>query len=309
MFQSLKKFICCCLKREKSNQDTGLELLPKPKTFPRFKELPGEIQNLIWGFAVGTGDPRAYFVAVRRDTWCRLSLKQVRPSNLGHYPLPPNGDYDLKLVCRSAYEGITHNWAAYKPEVPVRMELNEFLELGNRVITDNSLEIDAACDLLIIEQWRFFDFYPNGFRGIVHFPIPRWNEPGYNGLEGFQYVAFPVDANPTVNYRPEYLPHVKAIFPNVRTVYLYIEPAMLFPLHGHRTVPMKFFAVDSVEGEEPPLAFKARGRIFYEVCPEKLRSANVPAAHHVRGSQMQRYANDTVPIKFMSWHWAHVASY
>ncbi|KAF5662642.1 FAD synthetase [Fusarium denticulatum] len=101
----------------------------EPKgAFHKFSQLPQEIQNMIWAYALCVNDPRAYLVDVEATRHQRrLRIVHSIPKSLGGFPLPPasiaNSEYDLMQVCRASYQEITR-WFSLRTQVPVRMTLN-----------------------------------------------------------------------------------------------------------------------------------------------------------------------------------------
>ncbi|KAF5544855.1 hypothetical protein FNAPI_9294 [Fusarium napiforme] len=150
MFQLVKKLFKC----QNHNSDN------EPKgAFHRFCQLPQEIQNLIWSYALCVDAPRAYFVDVRKlsDNPRILEMAHSIPASLGRFPPPPasnrKGDYNLMRVCRASYQEICRCWTFYRPQVPARMILDNSHDNAPRAKKLSSIDIDAASDLVIVERW------------------------------------------------------------------------------------------------------------------------------------------------------------
>jgi hypothetical protein len=271
----------------------------KQGKFHKFGQLPQEIQNMIWAYALCVDAPRAYFVDVKKWFFQPWQVRAVHtlPTSLGNFPLPPasnpNSDYGLMRVCRASYQEVTRCWSRYQPRVPALIVLDNSHDSGRRAKALSSLYIDAASDLVIIDRWWDAGRPINAFQGVAEFRLPRNNR--YEGLEAIRMVAIPVDSDLDKSYKPQYLVHLKALFPAVRTLYLYMQPRLLVPLDSRQqTMPIDFLAFEPREGGDPPARFRARGRIFYEICPVKMRSA---------GLLVPSFENDVVSIKFMTWQW------
>ncbi|KAM0084623.1 hypothetical protein ACKRZS_003116 [Fusarium odoratissimum] len=251
MFQLIKKLF------KRRNADRG--------EFHKFSQLPQEIQNMIWAYALCVDAPRAYFVDVKdwfRQPW-QVKAVHTLPTSLGDFPLPPasnpNSDY-----------GLMREGKAF-----------------------SSLYIDATSDLVLIDRWWQERRSVSSFHGVTEFMLPGNNR--YQGLETIRTVAVPVDSNLERSYKPQYLIHLKALFPALRTLYLYLQPRLLVPADSRQQeMPMNFLAPESRKDQVPPARFRARGRIFYEICPVKMRSA---------GLLVPSFEDDVITIKFMTWQW------
>ncbi|KAF4947930.1 hypothetical protein FGADI_10090 [Fusarium gaditjirri] len=238
--------------------------------FHRFTQLPQEIQNLIWSYALCADAPRAYFVDVKSFFGRPREVKLIHsiPKSLGDFPLPPDSnpesDYDLMRVCRSSYQEISRCWTLYRPRVPTKMILDNSHDNATRVKELSSLFIDAASDLIIIEGWyRAATERDAWLAGIPRF-VPLWAEGPFRGLEAIKRLAIPVEIMSGID--SWYMEGLEDVFPGLQTVYLYIQPIDIVPLKSRRRrIPVDFCAA------EPPQRFRARGRIFYVICPEKMR--------------------------------------
>ncbi|EGU79956.1 hypothetical protein FOXB_09486 [Fusarium oxysporum f. sp. conglutinans Fo5176] len=223
MFQFIKKLF------KRPNADRG--------EFHKFSQLPQEIQNMIWAYALCVDAPRAYFVDVKdwfRQPW-QVKAVHTLPTSLGDFPLPPasnpNSDYGLMRVCRASCEEVTRSWSLWQPRVPARIVLANSHDGGRRAKAFSSLYIDATSDLVLIDRW--------------------WQERR--------------------------------------------SPRLLVPADSRQQeMPMNFLAPESRKDQVPPARFRARGRIFYEICPVKMRSA---------GLLVPSFEDDVITIKFMTWQW------
>ncbi|KAF5633592.1 hypothetical protein F52700_6046 [Fusarium sp. NRRL 52700] len=243
----------------------------EPKgAFYRFSQLPQEIQNLIWTYALCVDAPRVYFVDVKNFTmWPReVRIAHSMPASLGSFPprpsSNPNSDYDLMRVCRASYQEINRCWNLYRPQVPVRMRLDNSHDNATRVKEEISLEIDAVIDLIFVERWCHGNARVSGFRGVSSLapPVP------FHGLEAIRRVAVPFDETFGYHKDSTLLSILEVVFPELHTLYFYVEPARLVPreLH-HQGMPVDFLAAKPWPDKGSRESFRARGRIFYEICP------------------------------------------
>ncbi|SCV28794.1 uncharacterized protein FFB14_02012 [Fusarium fujikuroi] len=249
MFQLVKKFFT----RQSSKSGNYSDNEPKG-SFHRFGQLPQEIQNLIWAYALYVDAPRACFVDVRKlaNNPRILEIAHSVPEILGNFPRPPasnpKGDYDLMRVCRALYQEITRCWTFYRPQVPVRM------------ILDNSHD----------NSTRAKERHPKG---------------GYYADDS------------------RYLACVKAVFPDIQTLYFYMQPAQLVPLKKrHKGIP-NFLTAQPWPGDE---IFRTRGRIFYEIDPWEMRRAGIDTDDYVEPWQRKRWRwkrKGIACIKFITWQW------
>ncbi|EXK38805.1 hypothetical protein FOXG_04994 [Fusarium oxysporum f. sp. lycopersici 4287] len=285
MFQFIKKLF------KQRNADRG--------EFHKFSQLPQEIQNMIWAYALCVDAPRAYFVDVKdwfRQPW-QVKAVHTLPTSLGDFPLPPasnpNSDYGLMRVCRASCEEVTRSWSLWQPRVPARIVLANSHDGGRRAKAFSSLYIDATSDLVLIDRWWQERRSVSSFHGVTEFMLPGNNR--YQGLETIRTVAVPVDSNLERSYKPQYLIHLKALFPALRTLYLYLQPRLLVPADSRQQeMPINFLAPEYRKDQVPSARFRARGRIFYEICPVKMRSA---------GLLVPSFEDDVITIKFMTWQW------
>ncbi|KAF4417168.1 hypothetical protein FACUT_12426 [Fusarium acutatum] len=281
-----------------------IKKLFKPKSeFHRFSQLPQEIQNLICAYALCVDTPRAYFVDVEAtEHQRRLRIAHSIPESLGSFPLLPasisNSDYDLMRVFRASYQEITRCWSLYRPQVPAGMILDSSHDNSTRVNGKRSLYIG---DLIIVERWCQGINLVSGFQGVVNF----WPNAPYDGLEGIRRVAIPVDDDLDYYTDSRYLNSLKAVFPGIRTRYFYTQPDQLVPLGlRHQGLPVDFLAAKLLPGEEPTETFMARGRMFYEICPEEIKRAadRILVAPWERGERRRRRRRNGIPrIKFVTW--------
>ncbi|KAF5987696.1 hypothetical protein FBULB1_1784 [Fusarium bulbicola] len=285
---------------------------PQPKgAFHRFGELPQEIQNLIWAYALCVDAPRAYFVDVKDfPMWPReLRIAHSIAASVGTSPPPPSpnpkGDYDLMRVCRASYQEITRCWTLYRPQVPVRMRLDNSHDNATRVKEESGLHIDAASDLVIVERWCHGDTRVSGFLGVLSFapPVP------YQGLEAIRRVAVPFDNDLSYYQASPLLNTLEAVFPGIHTLYFYVDPAQLDPLelrpHG---IPVDFLVAKPRPGKGPPERFRARGRIFYEICPEEMKRVGINTdllvnPWSIERSRWRQRPKNIACIKFITWQW------
>ncbi|KAF5609463.1 uncharacterized protein FSUBG_3937 [Fusarium subglutinans] len=285
---------------------------PQPKgAFHRFGELPQEIQNLIWAYALCVDAPRAYFVDVKGfPMWPReLRIAHSIPTNLGNFPHPPSsnpgGDYDLMRVCRASYQEITRCWTLYRPQVPVRMRLDNSHDNATRVKEESGLHIDAASYLVIVERWCHGNTRVSGFRAVLSFapPVP------YRGLEAIRRVAVPFDSEFDYYQDSALLSTLEAVFPGIHTLYFYVKPAHFDPLERrHQGIPVDFLIAKPWPGKGPPERFRARGRIFYELCPEEMKRVGINTHRLVIPWSVERWRWRQRPkgiacIKFITWQW------
>ncbi|KAI1040619.1 hypothetical protein LB505_006472 [Fusarium chuoi] len=304
MFQLIKKL----LTRQSSNSDnepTG--------AFHRFGQLPQEIQNLIWAYALCVGAPRAYFVDVKDFSgWPgELRIAHSIPASLGSFPLPPasnpGSDHDLMRVCRASYQEITRCWTLYRPKVPARMLLDNSHDNAMRVKEISSLNIDAASDLIIVERWCHGKTRVSEFQGVRDFWPTRGNT--YDGLVDIRRVAIPVDKHLNYDTDCRFLKNLKAVFPGLQTLYFYMQPAQLVPLElRHNRMPVDSLAAQPWPGKEPPESFRARGRIFYEISPREMKRAGISTDWYVEPWLRSRLRwrmspNGIACIKFITWKW------
>ncbi|KAF5236456.1 hypothetical protein FANTH_11258 [Fusarium anthophilum] len=284
---------------------------PQPKVaFHRFGELPQEIQNLIWAYALCVDAPRAYFVDVRKlaDNPRMLEMAHSIPASLGSFPPPPSkpgGDYDLMRVCRASYQEITRCWTTYRPQVPARMILDSSHDKPRRMKEFSGLDIEAASDLVFVEGWCHGDTRVSGFLGVLSFapPVP------YQGLEAIRRVAVPFDNDLDYYRASPILNTLEAVFPGIHTLYFYVDSAQLDPLelrpHG---IPVDFLVAKPRPGKGPPERFRARGRIFYEMCPEEMKRVGINTdllvnPWSIERSRWRQRPKRIACIKFITWQW------
>ncbi|KAI1052903.1 hypothetical protein LB506_009904 [Fusarium annulatum] len=303
MFQLVKKLFT----RQIYNSVNYSDNEPKG-AFHRFSQLPQEIQNLIWAYALCVDAPRAYFVDVRKlaDNPRILEIAHSVPESLGNFPRPPasnpKGDYDLMRVCRASYQEITRCWTFYRPQVPIRMILDNSHDNSTRVKEVSGLDIDAASDLFIVERWCHGSDRVSGFHGAENY-WPHWRYMTYDGLGGIRRVAIPVDENLDYADDSRYLACVKAVFPDIQTLYFYMQPAQLVPLKKrHKGIP-NFLTAQPWPGDE---IFRTRGRIFYDIDPWEMRRAGIDTDDYVEPWQRKRWRwkrKGIACIKFIIWQW------
>ncbi|KAF5542248.1 hypothetical protein FMEXI_7583 [Fusarium mexicanum] len=297
MFQLVKKLL--------KNEPKG--------AFHRFGELPQEIQNLIWAYALCVDTPRAYFVDVRKlaDNPRILEMAHSIPASLGSFPLPPSnsgGDYDLMRVCRASYQEITRCWTSYRPQVPARMILDNSHDKPRRMKEVSGLDVDAASDLVFVEGWCHDSGRLSGIQGADNY-WPEWKYMTYDGLRGIRRVAIPVDRKLDYADHSRYLACLKAVFPDIKTLYFFMQPAQLIPhmwRHEGNGFSIDFLTTDPWEDEEPPESFKARGRIFYEVDFWDMKDAGIDLEDYVEPwlRKRWRWKRNGIPcIKFITWKW------
>ncbi|KAF5572109.1 hypothetical protein FPANT_13337 [Fusarium pseudoanthophilum] len=307
MFQLVKKLF----KRQSPNSGNDSDNEPKG-AFHRFGQLPQEIQNLIWAYAICVDAPRAYFVDVKDfPNWPQeLRITHSTPASLGSFPLPPasnpKSDYNLMRVCRASYHEITRCWTLYQPQVPARMRLENVHDNATRVKEESYLHIDGASDLVIVERWCHNDTWISRFQDGVEIFGPPFP---FSGLEAIRRVALPIDMRLSYYSDSCYLKYLKAVFPGLHTLYFYMKPAELVSLAWrHRGMPVDLLAAKPVPDEEPPESFRARGRIFYELCPEAMKRAGIETDYHVSPWLRSRRRwrgrpNGIACIKFITWKW------
>ncbi|KAF5637275.1 uncharacterized protein FTJAE_5690 [Fusarium tjaetaba] len=303
MFQLVKKLF----KRQSPN--TGNDSDNEPKAaFHRFGQLPQEIQNLIWAYAICVDAPRAYFVDVRKlpDNPRTLEMVHSIPANLGWFPPPPasnpKGDYDLMRVCRASYQEITRCWNFYRPQVPARMILDNSHDNALRKKKLSSINIDAASDLVIVERWCHSSDRVSGIQGARNY-LPLWMSLMFDGLRGIQSVAIPVDKNLNFNDHSPYLAYVKAAFPDIKTLYFCVRPAQLVRYKWSHVEMPAFLRTQPRPGKE---VFRARGRIFYEISAQDMKDAGIYPEDLVELwlTKEWRWQRNGMPrIKFMTWQW------
>ncbi|KAF4421724.1 hypothetical protein F53441_14344 [Fusarium austroafricanum] len=275
------------------------------KTLPQFSRLPEEIQRLIWAYALCVDAPRAYFVSVHCGQDFNLSIKHFLTADLGRYPDPPASnpcaDFSLARVCHMSRGEVAHEWNAFQPEAPVSMSFTSGDGVPSRVGPYNlrgekdgpGIVIDGAHDLIIADRLFMCDHYWVKIREALSFQLRHEvsqslnpAERDYHGLEAITKVA------------------ILALFPGMRTLYLYIQPALLVPVSKRQlAMPRDRLAAEQDDGEEVPVTFKARGRIFYELCPRKMRAAKGLPTSLVQPGDMSKYEDETVHIKFLTWQW------
>ncbi|KAF4493795.1 hypothetical protein FAGAP_10092 [Fusarium agapanthi] len=175
-------------------------------------------------------------------------------------------------VCRASYQEITRCWTLYRPQVPARMRLDNSHDNATRVKEESSLHIDAASVLVIVERWCHGNTRVSGFRGVSSFapPVP------YQGLEAIRRVAVPFN-NEFGYYKDSALLNtLEAVFPGIHMLYFYVEPAQLVPLElRHQGMPVGFLVAKPWPGKGPLERFRARGRIFYDLCPEEMQRVGI----------------------------------
>ncbi|KAF5578337.1 hypothetical protein FPCIR_11587 [Fusarium pseudocircinatum] len=276
----------------------------KPKgAFYRFSQLPQEIQNMVWAYALCVDAPRAYFVDVK--DWfgqpCQVKALHTIPRSLGDFPPPPasnlNSDYGLMRVCRASYEEVARSWNLWRPRVPARMVLSNTHDGGMRSKKFSSLYIDASSDLVLVDkwfaQWRINRPFVSSLAEVTCFISP--GNDRYQGLENIKTVAVTVDSDLERSYEPRYMVHLEALFPELRTLYLYLQPKFLVPADSRQQeMPVDFLAPEPRKDQAPPARFLACGRIIYEICPKEMRLA---------GLHVPIFKDDAVDIKFMTWQW------
>ncbi|SCN86948.1 uncharacterized protein FFNC_02036 [Fusarium fujikuroi] len=122
MFQLVKKFFTRQSSKSGNYSDNG----PKG-SFHRFGQLPQEIQNLIWAYALCVDAPRACFVDVRKlaNNPRILEIAHSVPESLGNFPRPPASNpkaSDLVIVERwchgsdrvSGFHGAENYWPHWR---------------------------------------------------------------------------------------------------------------------------------------------------------------------------------------------------
>ncbi|RBR14941.1 hypothetical protein FVER53590_29316 [Fusarium verticillioides] len=303
MFQLVKKLF----KRQSPNTSIDSDNEPKG-AFHRFGQLPQEIQNLIWAYALCVDAPRAYFVDVRKlsDNPRILEMAHSIPASLGSFPPPPasnpKGDYDLMRVCRASYQEITRCWNFYRPQVPARMILDNSHDNALRVKKLSSIDIDASSDLVIVERWCHGSDRVSGIQGAGNY-WPHWRSMMYDGLRGIQRVAIPVGENLSFTNHSRYLACVKAAFPDIETIYFCVQPAQLVRYKwSHIEMPASL-VTQPWPGNE---VFRARGRIFYEISAWDMKDAGIGPEDLVELwlRKRWRWQRDGIPcVKFMTWQW------
>ncbi|KAM0236552.1 hypothetical protein ACHAP5_009362 [Fusarium lateritium] len=301
------------------------------ETFHKFRDLPLEIRRRIWALSLNTSGPRAYYVDVNipSDTQPQqVSLRHVSPG----YLLPSVSDTsnihcrttNLEAVSQEAQAEVAHTWKTFNPETPFTLTADSngsspstIHGETNQASGDSAIVVDAENDLFIAEKWRIDGNVISLLKVVVNYylPLPQGD---YSGLETIKQISIPYK---DIMFNDDFLRVVTrtlAIFPNIRTLFIHLEPAELFDMNNGptgldvfkrsednqklvlRSAPQWYFAAEERQGGKKPFFAHTRDRIYYELCTEKvLDNAKV---YQIWGGFRGFIDNRRdVDIKFLSW--------